>query len=153
MPSQESAPDLTDLFNLASRSVRSKWRTALLPLAVTPHQARTLVLLGRANGQGMRNSQVAEKLHIAARSTTEVIDQLVAKNLAERTPDPADRRATLILLTSLGQELLIRLRTERRHTYDDYFSVLQPKDRAELTRLLGLLVTDRPEGSTLPGEH
>lgn len=44
----------------------------------------------------VRNSHLAERLHIAAHSTTEVVDQLEAKELVIRTPDPADRRATLI---------------------------------------------------------
>ncbi|MGP4967034.1 MarR family winged helix-turn-helix transcriptional regulator [Glutamicibacter ardleyensis] len=141
---QESGPDLVDLFNRSSRMLRGKWRHALTPYDITPHQVRTMMLLGRVDAEGMRNSQLAEKLHIAPRSTTEVIDQLVAKDLATRTPDPADRRASLITLTDSGRELLQKLHGERKQSHEEFFSTLGDHDRAELSRILGLLVADAP---------
>lgn len=90
----------------------------------------------------MRNSQLAERLHIAPRSTTEVIDQLVAKELATRTADPADRRASLITLTASGSELLKILHAERKQSHEEFFASLGAEDRSELTRILGLLVAD-----------
>jgi Transcriptional regulators len=103
-----------------------------------------MMLLGRVDAEGMRNSQLAEKLHIAPRSTTEVIDQLVAKELATRTPDPADRRASLITLTDSGRELLQKLHGERKQSHEEFFSTLGEVDRAELSRILGILVADAP---------
>ena len=44
----------------------------------------------------MRPSALAEHLHIAARSATEVVDALEARGLVAREPDPDDRRATLV---------------------------------------------------------
>ncbi|MGP9727288.1 MarR family winged helix-turn-helix transcriptional regulator [Glutamicibacter sp. 287] len=142
MPTQESGPDLVDLFNRSSRLLRGKWRHALTPYGITPHQVRTLMLLGREGTEGMRNSQLAERLHIAPRSTTEVIDQLVAKELATRTADPADRRASLITLTAQGSELLKILHTERKQSHEEFFAPLGEQDRSELTRILSLLVAD-----------
>ncbi|WP_404286717.1 MarR family winged helix-turn-helix transcriptional regulator [Glutamicibacter arilaitensis] len=144
MPTQESGPDLVDLFNRSSRLLRGKWRQTLTPYDITPHQVRTLMLLGREETEGMRNSQLAERLHIAPRSTTEVIDQLVAKELAKRTPDPADRRASLITLTVPGKALLKILLEERKHSHEEFFATLGDDDRNELTRILGLLVADAP---------
>lgn len=144
MLSHESGPDLVDLFNRSSRMLRGKWRQVLTPYGITPHQVRTLMLLGRMGNEGMRNSQLAERLHIAPRSTTEVIDQLVTKNWATRTPDPADRRASLITLTEAGSELLQKVHAERQQSHEEFFSTLAQSDRTELSRILALLVADAP---------
>ena len=50
----------------------------------------------------MRLSELSDRLHIAPRSATEVVDALEARGLVERRPDPSDRRATLVELTEHG---------------------------------------------------
>ena len=144
MQNDESKPDLADLFLHASRMLRGRWRDSLIPLGITPHQSRVLTLLARAEDAGLRNSQLAERLHIAARSTTEVVDQLEAKKLVVRTPDPADRRATLIALSATGRAQLGELAELRRSSMDGYFDKLDDEDRAELTRLLAILDRENP---------
>ena len=144
MQNDESKPDLADLFLHASRMLRGRWRDSLIPLGITPHQSRVLTLLARAEDAGLRNSQLAERLHIAARSTTEVVDQLEAKKLVVRTPDPADRRATLIALSDTGRAQLGELAELRRSSMDGYFDKLGDEDRAELTRLLAILDRENP---------
>ena len=144
MQNDESKPDLADLFLHASRMLRGRWRDSLIPLGITPHQSRVLTLLARAEDAGLRNSQLAERLHIAARSTTEVVDQLEAKKLVVRTPDPADRRATLIALSATGRAQLGELAELRRSSMDGYFDKLGDEDRSELTRLLAILDRENP---------
>ncbi|PQZ84260.1 MarR family transcriptional regulator [Arthrobacter sp. MYb214] len=144
MQNEEPKPDLADLFLHASGMLRGRWRDSLTPLGITPHQSRVLTLLSRADRIGLRNSQLAEQLHIAARSTTEVVDQLEAKELVVRTPDPADRRATLIALSATGRAQLGELAELRRSSMDGYFDKLGDEDRAELTRLLAILDRENP---------
>lgn len=144
MHNNESAPDLADLFLQASRTIRGRWRDSLIPAGVTPHQSRVLSILGRANETGMRNSQLAERLHIAARSTTEVVDQLEEKQLIVRTPDPGDRRATLITLSGKGRTLLGELSVLRKAGMDSYFDKLNVQDQRELARLLNTLNKENP---------
>ena len=144
MQNDESKPDLADLFLHASRMLRGRWRDSLIPQGITPHQSRVLTLLARVEDAGLRNSQLAERLHIAARSTTEVVDQLEAKKLVVRTPDPADRRATLIALSDTGRAQLGELAELRRSSMDGYFDKLGDEDRAELTRLLAILDRENP---------
>ena len=139
MTRDDSQPDLADLFLRTSRTLRARWRESIAPLGITPHQSRVLAILGKADSAGLRNSQLAEKLHIAARSTTEVVDQLAQKDLVERLPDPADRRATLIRLTETGLNLLQDLSARRKAGMSAYFSKLNAEDQAELSRLLILL--------------
>lgn len=144
MQNEESKDDLADLFLRASRVIRGRWRENLIPLGITPHQSRVLSLLSHAENQGMRNSHLAERLHIAARSTTEVVDQLEAKELVIRTPDPADRRATLIALSPSGKAQIGELTRLRRESMDGYFEKLPVDDRKELTRLLEILDRENP---------
>jgi len=82
---------------------------------------------------------LADRLRIAPRSATEVVDQLEAKDLVRREPDPTDRRATLVVATDAGAELFANLGAERRDKSNEYFAKLPASDRAELSRILGEL--------------
>ncbi|MFJ6416019.1 MarR family winged helix-turn-helix transcriptional regulator [Paeniglutamicibacter sp. NPDC091659] len=136
--------DLSELFHRAFRSLRHSWVEQLAPFELTPHQFRAMQALARssadpAGGEGLRLKDVAERLHIAPRSATEVIDQLEAKSLVQRAPDPVDRRATLVRLTAAGQKLSDRVRAARRGHTEQYFGRLNANDRAELVRILAQL--------------
>lgn len=87
----------------------------------------------------VRLKDLAERLRIAPRSATEVVDQLEAKALVRREADPKDRRATLIVATEAGQQLFADVQEERRGKSSEYFARLNAEDRAELARILGQL--------------
>lgn len=136
--------DLSELFHRAFRELRNSWVEQLAPFELTPHQFRAMQALARTSletpgSEGMRLKDVAERLHIAARSATEVVDQLEAKTLVLRTADQMDRRATLVKLTPAGLELSDRVRAARRAHTEEYFGRLNPSDRAELARILAQL--------------
>ena len=84
----------------------------------------------------MRPSELSEHLHIAARSATEVIDDLEAKGLVRRAPDPHDRRATLVELTESGARLGDEVQAARGIEAERIFDQLSSADRAELARIL-----------------
>ena len=131
--------NLSELFWSVARSLRHLNREALEPLHVTPSRGRALaVLLGRGP---MRPGALAEHLRIAPRSATEVVDDLERRGLAERTPDPDDRRATLVNLTAAGLAAGDAIRSARRATAERFFAGLDADDRADLTRILRRLVT------------
>jgi DNA-binding MarR family transcriptional regulator len=161
-PDGDPTPDLGDLMHVAFRRLRHRWSEQLAPFELTPYQFRALQAVGGgahghahgahgAHGQahgghdevdteGLRLKDIADRLRIAARSATEVVDQLEAKGLVERRPDPADRRATRIRLTGAGVGLRDTVREARRREAGDYFAVLSQPDQAELRRLLTELV-------------
>lgn len=87
----------------------------------------------------IRLKDLAERLRIAPRSATEVVDQLEAKGLVRREPDPSDRRATLIVPTDAGRQLFTEVQAERRDKSNEYFSRLNAEDRSELARILAQL--------------
>ncbi|MFC7860444.1 MarR family winged helix-turn-helix transcriptional regulator [Arthrobacter koreensis] len=131
---------LGELMHTAFRGLRGRWMKQLAPFNLTPHQFRALNAVARSgNDGGLRLKDLAESLRIAPRSATEVVDQLEAKKLVQRGPDPSDRRATLISLTDEGIRMRAEVREDRARQADEYFAVLSEEDRAGLERILAQL--------------
>lgn len=126
--------NLLEAFWAVTRRLREHTRITLEPWHVSPSQSRALGVLSR-HGE-MRLSAVAEHLRIAPRSATEVIDDLQRRGLVERTPDPSDRRATLVALTPEGVATMRAIHEARAAEGERLFAGLDPADRAELTRIL-----------------
>ncbi len=61
-------------------------------------------------GSLLRMSEIAERLVLSRGGTTKVIDRLEEMGLVERRPDPADRRATVVAITSAGREAMAAAR-------------------------------------------
>ena len=131
----ESTADL--LFGTARR-LRREFGAALVEADVTPSQARALRHVVQSGS--MRPSVLAERLHIAARSATEVVDALEAAGLVERGPDPDDRRATLVRPTSAARAALVEVDRVRHEQSERFLAVLGERDRNSLDRILRILV-------------
>ncbi len=125
---------LSDAFWAVARQLRETSQETLAPWDITPGQFRALRVL-RRDGI-MRLSELSDRLKIAARSTTEVIDALQARELAARRPDPDDRRATLVELTEHGMQVLHGIREARSGESERVFDRLTPADRATLAAIL-----------------
>ena len=136
-PPDRGGDSLPDLFWSVARSMRHGSRESLAPYDISPSHARAVVVLAR--GGSMRLSELSDHLRIAPRSTTEVVDQLQERGLVERSPDPHDRRATLVSLTGTGAEVAATVRAQRHAESEKFFGVLEPADRTELARILRLL--------------
>jgi DNA-binding MarR family transcriptional regulator len=133
-------PDLSEAFWGVARRLRHRFKDALAPYDVTPSQSRALGVLLDQDQQ--RLSELADHLRIAARSATEVVDDLQERGLVERRPDPADRRATLVALTPAGAAAGAGIRAARAREADGFFATLDDADRAELGRILQALLAD-----------
>src|SRR5215212_4709174 len=99
----DGTAELGDLLMRAARTLRRRWRDVLAPWDLSPHQARALAVV--CTHDGVRLTDLAESLHIAPRSATEVADGLQQRGLVERTPDPGDRRAVILRPTDEGRRL------------------------------------------------
>jgi DNA-binding MarR family transcriptional regulator len=128
---------LSELFWGVARRLRHQTRQTLSPWDVTPSQSRALNVLMRHGV--LRLSELSDHLHIAPRSTTEVVDDLQQRGLVERRPDPADRRATLVALTGAGAEASRAIAEARQAEAERFFGALSPADRADLGRILRTL--------------
>lgn len=135
MPATDSTGDL---LMVLARTLRQRYGAALAEWDVTPGQSRALRTVVELDGA--RLSALAERLHIAARSATEVVDALETRGLVERRPDPADRRATTVVPTPEGLRLRGLLDDARHAAAGELLAPLAAEDRAELDRILRLLV-------------
>ncbi|TIC78718.1 MarR family transcriptional regulator [Nocardioides sp. GY 10127] len=128
----------------AARSLRrAVWHSAG-EWDVAPAQAKALGVVCRE--APVRISRLAERLHIAPRSATEVVDHLQERGLVLREPDPVDRRATCVVPTEEGRRLQALLAESRRQATEGYLAVLDDEERAVLDRLVRRLVlAERPE--------
>ncbi len=130
---RDSAGDesLAEALRSVARRLRDTSQETLTPWDITPSQLRALRVLRRFGK--MRLSKLSDHLHIAPRSTTEVVDALETRGLMQRQPDPGDRRATLVELTEHGASILDAIRgTEAGQV----FGRLSQADRAHLARIL-----------------
>ena len=126
-----------DLLMAAARSLRRRYADALKEHDITPAQSRALRVV--ADDPGLRLAAVAERLRMAPRSATEVIDALEQRGLVERRPDPTDRRASSVTLTDQGRRLRHTIDRVRADESQRYLSRLTDADRADLGRILRLL--------------
>ncbi len=128
---------LSDSFWGVARRLRRLWRETLAPWDIAPSHARALGVLMRHGT--MRLSELTDHLHIAARSTTEVVDALQDRGLIERKQDPHDRRATLVAVTDEGARVGNAIQAGRNAETEAFFGVLDDEDRTHLTRILNKL--------------
>jgi DNA-binding MarR family transcriptional regulator len=130
----DAEENLSELFWSVARSLRHLNKEALEPLDVLPSHGRALAVL--LHHGPMRPGALAERLRIAPRSATEVVDDLERRGLAERTPDPGDRRATLVHLTEAGLAAGDAIRVARQEAAERFFAGLSEGERTDLTRIL-----------------
>ncbi len=142
---EESSGDrLGDLLHRSVRAMRHEWAVPLSNWGISPHQSRALRVIGDGNRGAPRLSMIAERLHIAPRSATEVVDGLEALDLVERVPDATDRRATCVIATDKGKELQARIRAAREEVDEEFFGRLSAVEQADLARLLRKLIEVKP---------
>ncbi|MFD7588279.1 MarR family winged helix-turn-helix transcriptional regulator [Kitasatospora sp. NPDC059811] len=137
----DTAAELADTMTRAIKRIRRQTGWRLEPYGITPGQARALNTLAHAPGcelpdRAMRLSDLAERLHIAPRSATTVVDALEEAGLVERRPDPADRRAVRILLTEAGRAAVERIGQVRHEVAQEYFGEVGPDEQEVLLRVL-----------------
>ena len=125
---------LADTFRSVGRRLRETSQQTLAPWDISPSHFRALRVLDHSGD--MRLSDLSERLHIAPRSATEIVDALESRGLAERRTDPADRRATLVGLTGHGTDILGAIRAARGNEAERFFGRLSQADRAHLARIL-----------------
>ena len=130
----DGTADLGDLLMRAARTLRRRWRSVLAPWDLSPHQARALGVVGK--GDGVRLTDLADALHIAPRSATEVADGLQERGLVERTADPGDRRAVILRPTAEGRRIRAEIDAARSADSAELFARLPAADRATLARIL-----------------
>lgn len=120
------------------RLFRKRFEIATRDLGVTGPQWRALLRIS-AN-PGINQGALAGLLEVEAITAGRMIDRLEKLGMVERRPDPGDRRAWLLHLTSRADPILTDLRKRAAEVIGESTSIFSEQ---ELATLMGLLARMR----------
>ncbi|SHL05204.1 MarR family winged helix-turn-helix transcriptional regulator [Actinacidiphila paucisporea] len=124
--------EVVDLIATAVARHHQDYEAAAAGFHLTGVQAKVLALL--ATGP-MPMRQIAQRLKCEPSNITGIVDRLQDRGLAERRPDPADRRVKLAAATAAGLETAERLRDGLDFAREP-LAALSERDRTTLRDLL-----------------
>ena len=84
-------------------------------------------------------TQLQTEMMLSSGATTYRIDLLEKRGLLERSPDPGDRRGTLVRLTAAGKKLVDEVAETHLATEKEFLSSLTETQKRKLAELLGQL--------------
>ena len=131
-------PDLfDDLSFLLARSNALSLAAGNAALRAYGLRVRSYSVLALAAG-GRRPSQreLAELLRLDPSQVVALVDELQARDLVIRQPDPGDRRANVVTATDEGAALYARATVAVAGAQEDVFGSLSLEERSRLTTLL-----------------
>src|SRR5215207_11055092 len=93
-----------------ARLIRQRFERAVAAegLGLTAGEARTL--LYASCEEGIRQTLLAERMHVEPMTLTGFLDRLEARDLIAREADPGDRRAKCIRITAAATPIVERVR-------------------------------------------
>lgn len=144
----EVEPDLeVDVLQVIGRLLRSAERIeqrlteTLRPLGLSYADFDVLnTLRRRGDTEGTHPRDLARSALITSGAMTARLDRLVDRGLVRRTPDPDDRRAVRIRLTSRGARLATRALDAVLATDEEILAPLSRRQRATLAGALRRLL-------------
>ena len=112
-------------------------RLILEKYGLTPTQFRLLCLIDSKRGQ--RLTTLSDRLLRSKSQITRVVDLLEKNNVVQRTMDPLDRRAQLVVLTKAGITIRDRISKEHQDSLAKRFDILDENEKQVLTQMLNKL--------------
>jgi DNA-binding MarR family transcriptional regulator len=113
------------LLEAASYLQRAIWADVECQTGLPGTWFETLVRLQRSDSAGVRMNQMAAQVSFPPSSFSRLVDRMETDGLVERSPDPVNRRATLLRLTAQGEERIA-----------EAIAVHEPSARARFANLL-----------------
>jgi DNA-binding MarR family transcriptional regulator len=104
---------------------------------LSPSQTSALASIERCGP--LTPSELAKVERVQRPTITRLLVRLEELGLVSRTPDPTDRRSTLLAVTTAGSELLASARTRKDVFLSERLAGLSASDRATLERAAALL--------------
>lgn len=138
-PPGEAAPSLSELFLRTAHRIRRRSAPSYDQFGLTEAQTRALRVISRY--ERPRMADLAQALEVVPRSITSMVDTLETAGFVARQPDATDRRATLVLLTERGREVLRQVGRMRAEAAEQLIAKLSAPEQDELRRLLVILDT------------
>lgn len=112
---------------------------------LTPSQLSALFIIEQAGP--LRVTELASREDVAPPSMTRIVASLEQIHLVSRTPDPADGRAALLVISETGRETLQQVRRVGTTYLTDRLTTVDDESLAVLARALPILeslVADLP---------
>jgi DNA-binding MarR family transcriptional regulator len=129
--------ELADRLRPVLLKLNRELRREVADLGVSGGQASLLYAIKRSPGIGVRDLAAQERMSPAA--MTRHIDRLQALGLATRTPDPDDRRRTLLAVTPAGERILRKVKSRRTAWLATRLQALPPGELRALDSAIGSL--------------
>ena len=101
----------------------------------------------------LRATEFTRTLMITSSGATKRLDRLERDGLIERSPDPHDRRGTLIGLTDAGRELIDAVTPPHLDNERNLLSTLTAEEQEQLAALLRKLQLGLPDHQTSPSRQ
>jgi len=101
-----------------------------------------LLLISRAPGGSMRVGDLARALRITVGGTSKLVDRIERAGLIAREPDPDDRRASRVALTTAGKRrLTAALKTFEAEAGRILGGALSPDEQQQMSDYVSRLLT------------
>ncbi|MCX4747742.1 MarR family transcriptional regulator [Kitasatospora sp. NBC_01287] len=94
-----------------------------------------LIRLGATSGEALSIGDLARAADVSSRNVTGLVDTLEREGLAERVPDPDDRRSVLTRITPAGRGWLDTFRLPTQRAMAGVFQGFTPADLTALRHL------------------
>lgn len=111
-------------------------------LGLTGPQFHMLALI--AKNKNCNVSYLSDKLEVKPSAITVMADRLVQSGYVERRHDDQDRRAVLLSVTELGDQVYEEARKRSRNVLKSYLSGLEPHELEVLIGVIEKLGKDEP---------
>jgi DNA-binding MarR family transcriptional regulator len=141
----EAAEFAGQLFFRLWRASHTRMAEALETVGLTPALFALLNVLGVR--EGAIQQELGSAMGIDRSTMVSLLDELEAPGLAERRPQPKDRRAREISITPKGRRLLEQARRMARQVEDEVLGGLSAEERRQLLELLRRAFSSAPPQS------
>lgn len=131
--------DGTEQIGHLLKTIMKKWRGILdhrlAKLGMSEARWYCLLHLGRAEGP-MAQVELAEAMGITPPTLVKLLDRLQEDGWVERLPEPQDRRAKRVGLTTQARDMVQRIETEAQQLRQEVWEGISASERQLFLRVL-----------------
>ena len=133
-------PSIGALIGESYRQLNRNFNARVRDHGLTQTQWQALAMLARR--EGLKQAELAELLQVAPISLARLMDRMEAAGWIERRPDPRDRRALQLYLTTKVDPILDEMYEAAAQTREQAMIDMNETERAQLLSLMTRLATN-----------
>jgi DNA-binding MarR family transcriptional regulator len=112
--------------------------TALAPFGINGRECAVLIVIDEA--PALSQLELARRMGVDRTTMVTLLDELEAKALVARRPDPDDRRRNVVTLTEAGRNTLPEARQAHGQAEQRFLAGLSEQDAEQLKRILRAVI-------------